>query len=156
MTSKNFKGKHGPLLIAEIGGNHEGDFEYAKKLTNLAIESDVDYIKFQLYFGNTIVNPLEGPEKNKHFKKFQLSKIQYIKLAEMCLDNEVKFLASVWDESIFEWINPYMSIYKIGSGDLTAYNLIKKIVDFRKPIILSTGLSELSEILDTIREVRER
>jgi len=68
MTIKNFKGKHGPLLIAEIGGNHEGNFEYAKKLTKLAIESDVDYIKFQLYYGNTIVNPLESPERNKHFK----------------------------------------------------------------------------------------
>ena len=154
MTIKNFKGKHGPLLIAEIGGNHEGNFEYAKKLTKLAIESDVDYIKFQLYYGNTIVNPLESPERNKHFKKFELSIAQYIKLAEMCLDNNAKFLASVWDVSILERIDQYMSIYKIGSGDLTAYNFIKKIVDYRKPIILSTGLSKLSEIIDTIKYIQ--
>ena len=43
-----WEGKHGPLLIAEIGGNHEGDFEYAVKLTDLAIKSDVDYVKFQI------------------------------------------------------------------------------------------------------------
>lgn len=154
MTKKNFTGKHGPLLIAEIGGNHEGNFEYAKKLTKLALESDVDYIKFQLYYGDTIVNPIEYPEKNIHFKKFELSKNQYIKLAEMCLDNNKKFIASVWDESILKWIDPYMSIYKIGSGDLTAYNFIKKIVDYRKPIILSTGLSELNEIIDTIKYIQ--
>ena len=45
---KPFYGKNGPLLIAEIGGNHEGDFEYAKRLTQLACESGVDAIKFQL------------------------------------------------------------------------------------------------------------
>ena len=52
----NWKGKHGPLLIAEIGGNHEGDFAYAKRLTELAIGADVDYIKFQLYSGDTSVS----------------------------------------------------------------------------------------------------
>ena len=49
MKKSNWKGKNGPLLIAEIGGNHEGNFSYAKKLTKLAIKSDVDVIKFQIY-----------------------------------------------------------------------------------------------------------
>jgi len=154
MNPKNFKGKHGPLLLAEIGGNHEGDFEYAKKLTKLAIESDVDYIKFQLYSADNIVNPVESPDKNKHFKKFELSKGQYIELAKMCLDNNVKFLASVWDESMLEWIDPYMSVYKIGSGDLTAYCLLKKIAGLKKPIILSTGLSKLNEVIDSVNYIQ--
>ena len=51
-----WKGSAGPLLIAEIGGNHEGDFEYAKKLTQLAIESKADYVKFQIYTGDTLVS----------------------------------------------------------------------------------------------------
>ena len=44
--TNNFSGKYGPLLIAEIGGNHEGNFEYAKKLLRDALKSDVDVIKF--------------------------------------------------------------------------------------------------------------
>ena len=56
MTKSNWSGKHGPLLIAEIGGNHEGDFAYAKRLTKLAIRSNVDIIKFQIYTGATLVN----------------------------------------------------------------------------------------------------
>ena len=52
----NFSGKYGPLLIAEIGGNHEGNFEYAKKLLRDALKSDVDVIKFQIYFPETLVN----------------------------------------------------------------------------------------------------
>ena len=69
-----FKGKHGPLLIAEIGGNHEGNFDYALKLTKLAIESNVDVIKYQIYTGNSLVNPLESPDRHIHFQKFELTK----------------------------------------------------------------------------------
>ena len=47
--SIHFKGKNGPMLIAEIGGNHEGDAVYARELTKLAIQSDVDVIKYQIY-----------------------------------------------------------------------------------------------------------
>ena len=74
-----------PFLIAEIGGNHEGNFGYALKLTELAIESNVDAIKYQIYSGDTLVNPLESPDRNSHFKKFELSKKEHIKLAEICL-----------------------------------------------------------------------
>ena len=52
MKTKNiWQGKFGPLLIAEIGGNHEGNFNYAKKLVKLAISSGVDVVKLQIYQG---------------------------------------------------------------------------------------------------------
>jgi len=147
----NWKGKHGPLLIAEIGGNHEGDFEYAKKLTTLAIESDVDYIKFQLYTGDSLVSKVESEQRNKHFKKFELSREQHIYLAEMCREAGKKYTASVWNPEFIKWIDPYMPVYKIGSGDLTAYPLLEKIAAIGKPLIVSTGLANLEEILDAVR-----
>ena len=54
--SIHFKGKNGPMLIAEIGGNHEGDAVYARELTKLAIQSNVDVIKYQIYSGSKLVN----------------------------------------------------------------------------------------------------
>ena len=63
-----FKGKNPVFIIAEIGGNHEGDYEYAKYLTHLAAESGVDAIKFQIYSGDTLVNRNYDPERNNHFK----------------------------------------------------------------------------------------
>jgi len=54
--SIHFKGKNGPMLIAEIGGNHEGDAVYARELTKLAIQSNVDVIKYQIYFFKTSFN----------------------------------------------------------------------------------------------------
>jgi N,N'-diacetyllegionaminate synthase len=145
-----FTGKFGPLLIAEIGGNHEGDFEYAKLLCRLAIESQVDYVKFQIYTGNTLVSPVESPDRNKHFKKFELTKEQHIELAEMVIQAGRRYTASIWDTDILEWIDPYMDFYKIGSGDLTAYAMIKAIAGKKKPIIFSTGLATEKEVLDTV------
>ena len=150
----NFKGKHGPLLIAEIGGNHEGNFEYAKKLTEYAISTDVDYVKFQLYSGDTLVNPLENPDRNKHFKKFELTKEQHITLAKMVRNAGIGYMASVWDEAMMKWIDPYMSIYKVGSGDMTAYPIIKAIAKYNKPMIISTGLSKEQEVLDLVNFVQ--
>ncbi|MBU3676462.1 MAG: N-acetylneuraminate synthase, partial [Chitinophagaceae bacterium] len=143
----SFTGKHGPLLIAEIGGNHEGDFEKALEQTHLAILSGADVIKFQLYTGETLVSSVEGPDRHAHFKRFELSKEQHIQLARMVLDAGLIYTASVWDETMIEWIDPYMSFYKIGSGDVTAYPLLDTIARIGKPIILSTGLCTEEEVL---------
>ena len=142
-----FKSNKNPVyFIAEVGGNHEGDFEYAKHLTNLAIESGADAVKFQLYTGDTLVSKLESPDRNAHFKKFELEREQYIELAELCNKSSVNFMASVWDEGMLGWINPYLGIHKVGSGDLTCYPLISALVKTGKPIILSTGLSNMADI----------
>nr|WKN36335.1 N-acetylneuraminate synthase family protein [Tunicatimonas sp. TK19036] len=148
--SSFWKGKHGPLLIAEIGGNHEGDFEYARRLTELALEADVDYIKFQLYQGDTLVSREESPQRNQHFKKFELSQEFYLSLAELCHQHQVGFLASVWDTDYFSWIDPHMDFYKIGSGDLTAYPILKATAQLGKPMLISTGLATLDEVLSTV------
>ena len=91
-----WKGKHGPLLIAEIGGNHEGNFQYAQELTQLACESGVDAVKFQIYTGDSLVSKVEDPDRNKHFEKFVLKPDQYIELVKQCKKNNVLFTASVW------------------------------------------------------------
>ena len=151
-----WKGKHGPLLIAEIGGNHEGNFEYAQKLTQLACESGVDAVKFQIYTGDSLVNKIEDPDRNKHFDKFVLEPDQYIKLATQCKVNKVLFTASVWDPSAFEWIDPYIPFYKIGSGDLTAYPILDIVTSYGKPIILSTGLSTMVEVEDSVKYIQSK
>ncbi len=145
-----FQGKFGPLLIAEIGGNHEGNFDYAKKLAQMAIATNVDYVKFQIYTGDTLVSQLESPDRNKHFKKFELTKENHIYLAEMVKEAGLLYTSSVWDIEAMEWLDKYISLYKIGSGDLTAYPVLKKTAEKGKPIIVSTGLSSEDEIMKTI------
>jgi len=151
---KPLEGKHGPLLIAEIGGNHEGNFEYAKKLTQLAIETNVDYVKFQIYTGDTLVSSKESPDRNKHFKKFELSQDQHIYLAKMVTEAGIRYTSSVWDLESMAWIDEFIPFYKIGSGDLTAYPVLKKTAEKGKPMVISTGLSTEQEVLDSINYVQ--
>lgn len=153
--TKPFSGKNGPLLIAEIGGNHEGNFEYAKKLTQLAIDSGADYVKFQIYTGNSLVSSLESPDRNKHFKKFELSQEQHRELAQMVIGAGLKYTSSVWDLEAMRWIDEFISLYKIGSGDLTAYPVIKKTAETGKPIIISTGISTEAEVLETVNFIQK-
>ncbi|MDB2531618.1 N-acetylneuraminate synthase family protein [Alphaproteobacteria bacterium] len=145
-----FSGRNGVYLIAEIGGNHEGNFEYAKELTYLAAESGVDAIKYQIYSGNTLVNSAYDPDRVKHFDRFALTRAQYIELAQLCGSLGVKFMASVWDIDSIDAINSFSEIFKVGSGDLTAWNLIAKFVSTGKPLILSTGLATLDEVIATV------
>jgi N,N'-diacetyllegionaminate synthase len=156
MKKFSWQGKNGPLLIAEIGGNHEGNFNYAKKLVKLAINSGVDVVKLQLYSGDQLVNRIESKSRYKHFKKFELNKNQHIYLAKLCKAFGVQYLASVWDLRMLDWIDKYLKFYKIGSGDLTALPVIKEFARRKKPIILSTGLSNLKEVNHTVNFLQKQ
>ena len=137
-------------VIAEIGGNHEGSFEQAKALLHDAISSGADAIKFQIYTGETLVNREVDPDRVKHFDKFALKLDQYLELSDICKENKVDFLASVWSEDLINIFKERMPFFKIGSGDLTAFPIIKKIVNTKKPIIISTGLADMDEIRRTV------
>lgn len=155
MTPVNLScGSHGPLLIAEIGGNHEGDFDTARRLADLAIEAGADAIKFQVYFGDTLVSVRESPDRNAHFKNFELTPGQHLALAEQVLTAGRAYVASVWDLDAFAWIDPVVSAYKIGSGDLTAPPFLQAAAQTGKPMILSTGLSAMAEVEAAIDFVR--
>lgn len=139
-----------PFIIAEIGGNHEGDVEYAKKLLKLASESGVDAVKFQTYYANKIVSPVSDPNRNAHFKKFELQLEDFEELAKNLKGTKSIFLSSVWDVDSLASIDHLLSIYKIGSGDLTNYPLLKIMAENDKPIIISTAMATLDEVKSTV------
>ena len=117
------------FFIAEIGGNHEGDFEYAKRLTSLAISSGADAVKYQIYTGNTLVSSMEDPERNSHFKKFELTNEQYLELIRMVDTGNALPMASVWDKNMLSWVDPILPIHKVGSGDLTCYPILEMLLE---------------------------
>ncbi len=143
-----------PLLIAEIGGNHEGDFNYALRLVDLALNTPVDFVKFQIYSGDGLVSSIEDSSRNAHFKKFELTRFQHEEIINKILQSGKRYLASVWDVDTIDWINPFVDTFKVGSGDLTAFPLLKKMANTAKPIILSTGLSTQQEVEDAVNYLR--
>ena len=150
-----FNKKNAVFFIAEIGGNHEGDFEQAKRLTNLALESGADAIKFQFYTGDSLVCKQESPERNAHFKKFELSDEENLFLIQMVKEGGAIPMASVWSLDMLKWTNPHLPYHKVGSGDLTCYPILAALVKTKKPIILSTGLSSLSEVTGAVEYIKK-
>ena len=139
-----------PFIIAEIGGNHEGSLDYAKDLLIQAAEAGADAVKFQTYFPDKIVSKVEDPNRHKHFSKFSLPIDNYFELADLAKEHNVIFMSSIWDSESFKALDSLISIHKIGSGDLTNYPLIKEIISTGKPLIISTAMSSLKEVEDTI------
>jgi N,N'-diacetyllegionaminate synthase len=139
--------------IAEIGGNHEGSFDEALRLTQLAIECNVDAIKFQIYSGSTLVNKNIDEKRHAHFKKFELTVEQYKTLSRICASSDIAFLASVWDQQLFDTFIPEMPLIKIGSGDANCFPFVEKLMAFQKPLLISTGLCTLDEVDEIVNFV---
>lgn len=149
-----FNGSHGPWLVAEIGGNHEGDFDAALRLADLAVEAGADAVKFQVYSGDTLVSSVVSPDRNAHFKRFELSPQQHLTLAERVLNAGRGYVASVWDLDAFDWITPVLSACKIGSGDLTAPPFLRAAAQTDRPVLLSTGLANMAEVAAAVDVIR--
>lgn len=143
------------FVIAEIGGNHEGSLDYALKLTDLAIDSGADAIKYQIYSPEGLVNRFLDEKRYEHFKRFTLSFSEYEKLAHRCLDAGVQFMSSIWQDDAIEYFDRYINIHKIGSGDLTNYMLLERLAKIEKPIILSTAMSTIAEIHSTVNFIQK-
>ena len=155
-TSNPFVSKRNPVFfIAEIGGNHEGNFDYALQLTRLAVGSGADAVKFQFYTGDTLVSSVEGPDRNAHFKKFELLNQQNLDLIKMIEEGDAKPMASVWSAGMLNWANPYLPLHKVGSGDLTCYPMLALLAKTNKPMILSTGLSSMKEVANAVSYIEK-
>lgn len=153
-----------PYIIAEIGVNHEGSLEKAKELISLAKDGGADAAKFQSYKAETLaaknspsywdLNEEPTTSQYKLFKKFDnFSEKEYVLLSEYCQSVDIDFLSTPFDDHSVEYLLPLMPFYKIASADLTNIPFVRKIAKKGKPIVLSTGASNLEEINLTIDEI---
>ena len=156
-----------PHIIAEAGVNHEGNFDLAKKLIDEAAEGGAESIKFQTYKAETIASihsPSywdldQEPTKSQFnlFKKYdKLWKKDYEKLKIYCDAVGIEFLSTPFDKESAIFLDDLMDVFKISSSDITNKPFIDFICQFKKPIILSTGASFLSEIQEATDWVAQR
>ncbi len=150
-----------PYIIAEIGVNHEGSFDKAKELIELAKEGGAQAAKFQSYKAETLASKNSpsywdlSKENNTSqynlFKKYDNFEFdEYQKLAEFCKEIDIDFLSTAFDEASVKYLKELMPVYKIASADITNLHLIKQIANTGKPVILSTGASNINEINNAI------
>lgn len=133
------------LIIAEIGNNHEGDYALAEELIAKAAEAGADAVKFQTIVPDKLVS-VKDSARIKQLSKFQLSPEQFASLSDKAKQLGVMFLSTPFCRSSVDFLNELVPAFKIASGDNDFYPLIEKICQTGKPIIISTGLSDINEI----------
>ncbi|MDA7490975.1 N-acetylneuraminate synthase family protein [Synechococcus sp. AH-707-M23] len=146
MQSPTFS--HPVELIAEIGGNHEGSIDKLYYLSELALSAGLRNLKYQLYTPESLVNPLYSLERFEHFKRFTLDPEVYIDLFKhlRSIQPDIKISVSAWSISLLSLFLPHIDYIKIGSGDLGFLRIHHLSASSRLPVVISTGLSSLSEV----------
>tara|TARA_X000000950_G_C13877828_1_gene645604 strand:+ start:529 stop:1539 length:1011 start_codon:yes stop_codon:yes gene_type:complete len=141
------------FIVAEIGNNHEGNFELAKKMIEKAALAKVDAVKFQTFIPEHISG---GDEKRFHrLQKFQFTHVQFKRLVKIAKKNGLVFFSTPFDIESALFLNTIQPVFKIASGDNNFYPLIKKVASFGKPIILSTGNADKNLIIKAYDEVKK-
>lgn len=138
-------------LIAEIGINHNGDLDIAKKLIDLAAVAGFDYVKFQKRDADTCVPEHKKNEPKKtpwgdmtyyeYKKRIEFTKEQYDEIFNYCYGRGVNWFASVWDLPSVEFMKQYTSIVKVPSALITNEPVLRACRENFKTVIMSTGMS---------------
>jgi N-acetylneuraminate synthase len=144
------------FTIAEIGINHNGDIDLAKRLISVAVAAGCDAVKFQkrtvdvVYSAEELAKPREnpfGPTNGDLKYGLEFESEEYDEIDAFCKSVKMTWFASPWDEASVDFLEQYsVPVYKIASASLTDDGLLRHIRRKGKPIILSTGMSTCAEI----------
>lgn len=149
-----------PYFIADIGANHDGDLGRAFKLIELAKEAGADAAKFQNFQADKIVSKRgfnNLGEKLSHqtkwkkdvFEVYKEASVSYDwteKLKEKCEEVGIEYFTSPYDFQSVDEVDPYVRLYKIGSGDITWIEIIEYIAKKNKPLLIATGASDMVDV----------
>jgi N,N'-diacetyllegionaminate synthase len=147
-------GKRVPI-IAEIGVNHLGSLSRAKNMVDHANEGGADFIKFQTYVAERRYDLNKNPKASEFIsltKKWQLKESEEIELWEYARKKKAKVFTSVYDEKTVEFAEELKNpIYKVAAFEITNKKLINRIIRTGKPLIISCGMTNISEIKETVK-----
>jgi N,N'-diacetyllegionaminate synthase len=156
--------KNKTIIIAEIGVNHNGNINLAKKLIDVVKKSGADFVKFQTFkTENLVCKNTKATQYQRHnlgkntsqfnfLKKLELSENDYKKIIQYCKKKNITFLSSPFDlESLNLLFRLKIFNIKIASGEITHFIFLKNLAKKAKKIFISTGMSTLSEVSRAIK-----
>jgi N,N'-diacetyllegionaminate synthase len=142
------------LIVAEIGNNHEGSLERARELVLSARECGADGVKFQTIRPGLLVRPTDRA-RLEQLSRFELPIEAFAELSELAHANGLLFLSTPFDIESAGALEPLLDAYKVASGDNDFFPLLDRIARTGKPLIVSSGMAEIGEILRTKEFVEE-
>jgi len=144
------------FIIAEIGINHNGDIDLAKRLISVAVAAGCDAVKFQKRTIDVVFTPEElakprenpfGPTNGDLKYGLEFDQEDYEQIDAFCKSIRMRWFASPWDEASVDFLEQFAPpVYKIASASLTDDNLLRHLRKTGKPLIVSTGMSTYAEI----------
>ena len=154
------------FIIAEAGVNHNGDLSIARRLIDVAVEAGADAVKFQSFKAESLATA-DAPKAEyqtrttsiaesqlEMLRKLELSAEGHRELSSHCRERGILFLSTPFDEESADFLDTLpVPAFKISSGDLTNTQLLKHVARKKKPLILSTGMANLSEVRDAVKTV---
>ncbi len=153
-------------IIAEVGSNHNRDFDQARKLIDVARESGCNAVKFQSYTADGLysiytprISEMEGRSKEGEtpyelIKRIEMPLEWHPRLKEYCAEVGITFCSTPFDESMVDVLEAVNTpFYKVASYEITHYPMLAKIAGTGKPVILSTGNSGLNDIEAAVRHL---
>ena len=154
------------FLIAEIGQAHEGSLGLAFSYIDALAEAGVDAVKFQVHIADAESSEFEPfrikfSEQDKtrfdYWKRMEFSSEEWKLLRQKCDEKNVEFLASPFSNAAVELLEELgVKRYKIGSGEVNNFLLLEKIAKTGKPVILSSGMSSMEELDQTVEFLKKR
>jgi sialic acid synthase SpsE len=160
--NKKKLGDDGPLyFIADIAANHDGSLERAFRLIELAKEAGADAAKFQNFQADKIVSNVgfqnlgsqsahQAKWKKPVYEVYKDASISFEwteKLKKKCYETGIEYFTSPYDFESVDKVDPYVNVYKIGSGDITWLEIIEYIAKKNKPVMLATGASSMQDVV---------
>jgi N,N'-diacetyllegionaminate synthase len=143
------------FIIAEAGVNHLGSIEIAKHLVDMAVISRADAVKFQIFRTENLVS-LAAPDWIERLKPKELPYDAFKILKQYCEKRNITFMATAHDEESLDFLQSLdPPAYKIGSGEVSNAEYIRRVAAFHKPVILSTGMYNMDEVKNTVQLFRE-
>lgn len=153
------------FVIAEIGINHNGDLDIAKKLIDIARSAGCDAVKFQkrtveaVYTKEELERPRENPfgTTNGDLKRgLEFGETEYREIDRYCKEKNILWFASPWDAGSVDFLEKFdVPCYKVASASLTDEALLRHIKSKGKPVILSTGMSTVEQIKRAVEVLGE-
>jgi len=148
---------HPTYIIAEVGINHNGDLDVAKKIIDAAAHAGADAVKFQKRTPE-VCTPLDQQKQMRETPwgyityldyryKVEFNEKQYREIDSHCKEKGIDWMVSVWDEPSVDFMEKFDTpAYKLPSASLTDHALLKHVRKTGKPVIISTGMSTMEEI----------
>ena len=156
------------FIIAEAGVNHNGSTDIAKQLIDVAAEARADAVKFQTFHADSVVtSDAEKADYQKQMTASSESQYEMIKklelpddvfgdLAQYAKKKGIIFLSTPFDEESVDLLDQIgVPAFKIPSGELTNFPLLKKIAAKKRPVIMSTGMASMVEIEEALKYLRK-